>query len=68
VNQTQAITGTEVFWLMQFMYLIAQLMLELADAKLFDDAFQADYRKFSTAIGKAYPQMLQQWDERKRGK
>lgn len=66
INQTQGNTGTEIFWVMQFMYLIAQLMLELADAKLFDGAFESDYRKFSTAIGKAYPQMLQQWDKTKK--
>lgn len=64
-NQTEANIGTEVFWVVQFMVLIAQLMLELSNLKFFNDSYKPEYLDFSA---KAQPSMIELkkiWEKKK---
>lgn len=67
-NQTNGATKNEVFWIIQFMYLIGQLMLELCDKKVFDSKFQSDRNQFTSNIAQAYPKLLEAWDEQRKPK
>jgi hypothetical protein len=65
MNQVNGTTGTEAFWIIQFLYMISQLTLELSSAKIFDGGYQAEYRAFFMKIGEAYPKLSKDWDSRK---
>jgi hypothetical protein len=65
-NQTTSATKNEVFWIIQFMYLIGQLMFELCDKKVFDNKFQSDRKQFTSNIAQAYPKLLEAWDEQRK--
>jgi hypothetical protein len=65
-NQTTSATKNEVFWIIQFMYLIGQLMLELCDNKVFSNKFKSDRGQFTSNIAQAYPKLLEVWDEQRK--
>lgn len=64
-NQTSAATGTEIFWIIQFMCLTAQLMLELSNRLVFSKKYQSDWDNLIKKIEESYPKFLQAWDEKR---
>ena len=65
-NQTGAVVGTETFWVTQFMFLIALLMMELTNLKFFDNAYRTEYENFVKNAKPALDEMNKKWDtERK---
>ena len=65
VNQASVNVGTEAFWLTQFLFLIAQLSVELTNKKLFSYAFKPDFDAFCADMSKVMPDMYKKWDERR---
>ncbi len=66
MNQTSVQIGTEIFWIGQFMFIIAQLILELSNLKIFDHLYRSDYEVFLTKIGEAEKNMNIAWKNKPR--
>ncbi len=63
-NQASGSPKTEMFWTIQFMYLISQLMIELCNKKVFNNKFKSDYDQFESKIATAHPKLQELWDEK----
>jgi hypothetical protein len=64
-NQATATTGTEKFWITQFLYLIAQLIIELCDKKVFDLTYKAQYDELREKIKRDHTEMAKLWNTRR---
>ncbi|MCL5114154.1 MAG: hypothetical protein M1604_00010 [Patescibacteria group bacterium] len=64
-NQAMGYTGTEKFWITQFLYIIAQLTIELCDKKVFDSAYEARFEELCQKIKRDYEEMLKEWDAKR---
>lgn len=60
-NQSSGNTGNEVLWIVQFMYIMGQLMIELCNKKVFPGKFEKQYLELTEKINETYPKMLEVW-------
>ncbi|MES2023854.1 MAG: hypothetical protein V4439_04165 [Patescibacteria group bacterium] len=60
-NQMSGATNNEVFWIVQFMYIMAQLMVELCNTKVFVGEFQSEYEKLVAEVKISYPILQSMW-------
>jgi hypothetical protein len=63
-NSPRGATGNELLWMIQFMYIMGQLMLELSDAKIFNGQHKANYNAFTGKIAEVYPRLIKIWEQR----
>lgn len=61
-NQMSGSTKTEIFWLIQFLFIIEQLMIELCDRKIFDGKFKNEYGMLARSIAETYPKLQNAWN------
>ena len=60
-NQAKGRSGNEMFWIIQFLYVISRLMFELCDDKIFGMKYDADFTAFSQKIAETYPKLIAFW-------
>ncbi|MGD0576488.1 MAG: hypothetical protein ABSA74_00220 [Candidatus Staskawiczbacteria bacterium] len=64
-NQMSGATKNEIFWIIQFMYIISQLFIECGNKKVFDGKFQKEYEELTKRISKSYPKLQKMWRAKK---
>jgi hypothetical protein len=65
-NQAGVSTGTEKFWIIQFLFLIAQLIIELCNKKVFNPSHKPEYDALNAKIQEIYPKILESWNVKRR--
>ena len=61
-NQMSGATQNEVFWLIQFLFIAGQLMIELCNRKIFDGKFKSEYNELTRHIAETYPRLQEIWN------
>ena len=64
-NQATGYTGTEKFWITQFLYIIGQLMIELCDKKVFDPTYETRFEELRQKIKNDHGEMLKEWSAKR---
>lgn len=64
-NQMSFSTKNEIFWIVQFLYIIGQLMVELGNKKIFKGKFESEYDELTQHIALAYPVLQGLWHPKK---
>lgn len=61
-NQWKASTSNEMYWIIQFLYLIGGLMVELGNKGIFNPPLQSEYDAIKQGIIEVYPKLLEEWE------
>ncbi len=60
-NQIKGKTNNEIYWMIQFLYLIGQLMFELLDKTIFESKFKNERADYVNKIASAHKNMEALW-------
>jgi hypothetical protein len=60
-NQVTSNTKTEKYWIIQFLYIISQLMTELCNKKVFSYSYTESYKKMCNIIAGDYENISKEW-------
>jgi hypothetical protein len=68
-NQVKGKTNNEIYWMIQFLYLIGQLMFELLDKTIFEGKYKTERKEYVSKIASAHKNMEALWhrEEPKKG-
>jgi hypothetical protein len=61
LNPVSSSTGNEIFWIIQFMYMMSMMTLELCNKKCFDNTYVAKYEDYKQNISINYAILLKVW-------
>ena len=64
-NQADGHTGTEKYWIIQFLFLISQLLIELWNEKKIGSSLMSEYVELNKKTEKDHGEMLNNWNAKR---
>ena len=64
-NQRKSFTGNEIFWSIQFLFIIGLMMVELSNKKIFNGEYKGELEALTQKIAEVYPAFLSAWNSQR---